>query len=296
MEPLLTWQTNGGFDWEGKDPEQAVDFPNNAVSVDYGKTIGWKIIQGRDFSRDFASDSSAFILNEAAVKFIGFKGDPIGQTIHWNNRPFTVIGVVKDLLVQSPYQPVRAAMWHLSGGMENVFLLRINPKSSVKDALSKIETVFKRVNPAVPFEATFVDEEYARKFGNEKRIGELATLFAILAVFISCLGLFGLASFVAEQRTKEIGIRKVLGASITNLWRMLSQDFVVLVMISSVLAIPLAYYFISEWLKQFEYRTNVSWWVFILSIAGAITITLLTVSYQAIKASLMNPVNSLRTE
>jgi putative ABC transport system permease protein len=290
------WNTNGGFDWEGKDPEQAVDFPNNAVSVDYGKTIGWKIIQGRDFSRDFASDSSAFILNEAAVKFIGFKGDPIGQTIHWNNRPFTVIGVVKDLLVQSPYQPVRAAMWHLSGGMENVFLLRINPKSSVKDALSKIETVFKRVNPAVPFEATFVDEEYARKFGNEKRIGELATLFAILAVFISCLGLFGLASFVAEQRTKEIGIRKVLGASITNLWRMLSQDFVVLVMISSVLAIPLAYYFISEWLKQFEYRTNVSWWVFILSIAGAITITLLTVSYQAIKASLMNPVNSLRTE
>ncbi len=290
------WNTNGGFDWEGKDPEQAVDFPNNAVSVDYGKTIGWKIVQGRDFSRDFASDSSAFILNEAAVKFIGFKGDPVGQTIHWNNRPFTVIGIVKDLLVQSPYQPVRAAMWHLTGGMESVFLLRINPKSGVKDAMSKIETVFKRVNPASPFDATFVDEEYARKFGNEKRIGELATLFAILAVFISCLGLFGLASFVAEQRTKEIGIRKVLGASITNLWRMLSQDFVVLVMISSVLAIPLAYYFINEWLKQFEYRTNVSWWVFMISIAGAITITLLTVSYQAIKASLMNPVNSLRTE
>lgn len=290
------WNSNGGFDWEGKDPEQGVDFPNNAVSVDYGKTIGWKVIQGRDFSREFASDSNAFILNEAAVKFIGFKNNPVGQVIHWNEQPFTVIGVVKDLLVQSPYQPVRASMWHLADGMENVFLLKINPKSSVKDALSKIETVFKRVNPASPFDATFVDEEYARKFGDEKRIGELATLFAILAVFISCLGLFGLASFVAEQRTKEIGIRKVLGASITNLWRMLSQDFVVLVVISSFLAVPLAYYFIGEWLEQFEYRTSISWWVFAISIVGAITITLLTVSYQAIKASLMNPVNSLRTE
>jgi ABC-type antimicrobial peptide transport system permease subunit len=290
------WNSNGGFDWEGKDPEQGVDFPNNAVTVDYGKTIGWEIIQGRDFSRDFASDSNAFILNEAAVKFIGFKSDPVGQIIHWNDKPFTVIGVVKDLLVQSPYQPVRASMWHLTREQENVFLLKINPKASAKSALSKIEEVFKRINPASPFDATFVDEEYARKFGDERRIGELATFFAILAVFISCLGLFGLASFVAEQRTKEIGIRKVLGASVTNLWRMLSQDFVVLVIISSLLAVPLAYYFISDWLKQFEYRTDVSWWVFLISVFGAVAITLLTVSYQAIKASLMNPVRSLRTE
>ena len=290
------WNTNGGFNWEGKDPNQAVDFPNNSVSVDYGKTIGWKIIEGRDFSREFASDSNAFILNEAAVKFIGFKTNPVGQVIHWNEQPFTVIGVVKDLLVQSPYQPVRASMWHLSDERQNVFLLKVNPKSSVKDAISKIEEVFKRINPASPFDASFVDEEYARKFGNEKRIGELATFFAILAVFISCLGLFGLASFVAEQRTKEIGIRKVLGASVSNLWRMLSQDFVLLVIISSFLAVPLAYYFISDWLKQFDYRTELSWWVFIISVLGAIIITLLTVSYQAIKASLMNPVNSLRTE
>ena len=290
------WNTNGGFNWEGKDPNQAVDFPNNSVSVDYGKTIGWKVIEGRDFSRDFASDSNAFILNEAAVKFIGFKTNPVGQVIHWNEQPFTVIGVVKDLLVQSPYQPVRASMWHLSDERQNVFLLKVNPKSSVKDAISKIEQVFKRTNPASPFDASFVDEEYARKFGNEKRIGELATFFAILAVFISCLGLFGLASFVAEQRTKEIGIRKVLGASVSNLWRMLSQDFVLLVIISSFLAVPLAYYFINDWLKQFEYRTELSWWIFIISVLGAIIITLLTVSYQAIKASLMNPVNSLRTE
>jgi ABC-type antimicrobial peptide transport system permease subunit len=290
------YNTNGGFNWEGKDPNQAVDFPNNAVSVDYGKTIGWELVEGRDFSRDFASDSNAFVINEAAVKFIGFKGNPVGQVIHWDETPFTVIGVVKDLLVQSPYQPVRASLWHLGDGMQNVFLLRVNPRSSVKDAVGKIEEVFKRINPASPFDASFVDEEYARKFSNEKRIGELATFFAILAVFISCLGLFGLASFVAEQRTKEIGIRKVLGASVSNLWRMLSQDFVVLVIISSFLAVPFAYYFISDWLKQFEYRTDLSWWVFIISVLGAIIITLLTVSYQAIKASLMNPVKSLRTE
>jgi len=188
-------------------------------------------------------------------------------------------------------------MWHLSRDeQQNVFLLKINPKATAKNALSKIEEVFKRINPAVPVNATFVDEEYARKFGDEKRIGELATFFAILAVFISCLGLFGLASFVAEQRTKEIGIRKVMGASVANLWKMLSQDFVVLVLISSFLAVPLSYYFISDWLKQFEYRTEISWWVFIISVFGTVMITLLTVSYQAIKASLMNPVKSLRTE
>ncbi len=289
------WNSNGGFDWEGKDPNQGVDFPNNAVTVHYGKTIGWKVVEGRDFSEEFASDSSAFIMNEAAVKFIGLK-DPVGKVIHWNDKPYTIVGVVKDLLVQSPYQPVRAAFWHLSGGKENVFLLKVNPKSNIKDALTKIEAVFKRVNPASPFEATFVDEEYAQKFGDEKRIGELATFFAVLAVLISCLGLFGLASFVAEQRTKEIGIRKVLGASVANLWRMLSQDFVVLVIISSFLSVPLAYYFISDWLKQFEYRTEVSWWIFMISVFGAVIITLLTVSYQAIKASLMNPVKSLRTE
>ena len=207
-----------------------------------------------------------------------------------------MIGIVKDLLVQSPYQPVRASLWHLTKQMQNVFILKMNPKSAAKDAMAKIEEVFKRINPASPFEATFVDEEYAQKFGDEKRIGELATFFAILAVFISSLGLFGLASFVAEQRTKEIGIRKVLGASVVNLWRMLSQDFVVLVIISSVLAVPIAYYFVNDWLNQFDYRTNVSWWVFVISLCGAVVITLLTVSFQAIKASVMNPVKSLRTE
>jgi len=289
------WNTNGGFNWEGKDPNQAVDFPNNSVSHDYGKVIGWEIKEGRDFSRDFASDTAAFILNESAVNFIGLK-DPVGKVIHWDDHPFTVVGVVKDILVQSPYKPVRPAMFHYSKDALNVYLIKLNPQMNVKDAISKIETVFKRTNPGSPFVAQFVDEEYARKFGNERRIGELCTFFAILAVLISCLGLFGLASFVAEQRTKEIGIRKVLGASIPNLWRMLSQDFVVLVLIASAIAIPVAYYLVRNWLEQFDYRTELSSWVFIVTVLGAVFITLATVSYQAIRASLMNPVNSLRSE
>ncbi|HYF69204.1 MAG TPA: FtsX-like permease family protein, partial [Ohtaekwangia sp.] len=289
------WNTNGGFDWEGKDPDQAVDFPNNAVSYEYGKAIGWQITEGRDFSRDFVSDSAAFILNESAVAFIGLK-DPVGKVIRWNDEAYTVIGVVKDLLVQSPYAPVRPSMFHLSREAENLFLVKINPKMNARDALSKIEAVFKRVNPESPFSSTFVDEDYARKFGNEKRIGTLSLFFAVLAVFISCLGLFALASFVAEQRTKEIGIRKVLGASVPNLWRMLSQDFIVLVLISSLLAVPIAWYLITGWLSDYEYRTEVPWWIFVVAVAGAMAITLLTVSFQAIKASLMNPVKSLRTE
>lgn len=289
------WNTNGGFDWEGKDPEQAVDFPNNAVSYDYGKTINWEIKEGRDFSRDFISDSATFILNESAVKFIGLK-DPIGKTIRWENEPYTVIGVVKDILVQSPYAPIRPAMWHLSDEQENVVLIKLNPKLGVQDAIAKVETVFKKVNPAAPFSPNFVDEQYAQKFGNERRLGTLSTFFAILAIFISCLGLFALASFVAEQRTKEIGIRKVMGASVSNLWRMLSQDFVLLVLISSFLAVPIAYYLISSWLSEYEYHTEASWWIFALAVLGGLIITLLTVSYQAIKASLMNPVKSLRNE
>jgi putative ABC transport system permease protein len=289
------WNTNGGFDWEGKDPNQAVDFPNNAVSHDYGKTIGWKLLEGRDFSRDFASDSNTFILNESAVKFIGLK-EPVGKTIRWENVPYTVIGVVKDILVQSPYAPVRPAMWHLEGEQGNLFILKLNPSGSVKESLSKIETVFKRLNPGVPFSPSFVDEEYARKFGDENRLGTLSSFFAVLAVFISCLGLFALASFVAEQRTKEIGIRKVMGASVSNLWRMLSQDFVILVLISCALAVPIAWYLVNDWLSDYEYRTNISWWVFGVSVGGAVIITLLTVSYQALRASLMNPVNSLRNE
>lgn len=289
------WNTNGGFDWEGKDPNLAVDFPNNGVTYEYGKTIGWEISQGRDFSRDFATDSSAFILNESAVSFIGLT-DPLGKVLTWNGEDYTVIGVVKDILVQSPYAPVRPAMWHLADDPENVFIIKLNPNRNAKESMAKVEEVFKKFDTTSPFSATFVDEDFANKFGNEKRIGTLAAFFAVLAVFISCLGLFGLASFVAEQRTKEIGIRKVMGASVQNLWQLLSKDFVILVIISSAVAIVFSYFFFTNWLESYEYRTAVSWWVFAAASAGALVITLITVSFQAIKAATSNPINSLRSE
>ena len=175
-------------------------------------------------------------------------------------------------------------------------LLKLNPTRSAAESLAKIESVFQTYNPAIPFEAEFVDEEFAKKFGNEKKIGELAAFFTFLAIFISCLGLFGLASFVAEQRTKEIGIRKVLGASVTRLWKMLSKDFVFLVVISCIIAVPVAYYLMDGWLQKFDYHTTISWWIFGLACLGALVITLITVSYQAIKAALSNPVKSLKTE
>lgn len=164
------------------------------------------------------------------------------------------------------------------------------------ESLEKIKTVFTRYSPSSPFSYEFVDAEYARKFEGEERIGKLASAFAGLAIFISCLGIFGLASFVAEQRTKEIGVRKVMGASVTNLWAMLSKDFVVLVSISLLVAMPLSWYFMSAWLQKYQYRSDMAWWIFAAAGVGALLITLLTVSYQSIKAAMANPVKSLRSE
>ncbi|HTJ51311.1 MAG TPA: ABC transporter permease [Cyclobacteriaceae bacterium] len=289
------WNTNGGFEWKGKDPDLAVDFPNNGITHEYGKTVGWQFKEGRDFSRDYATDSSAFVINEAAAKFLGFK-NTIDETLIWNGKPYTIIGVIKDMVVESPYEPVRASLFHISKDEGNVTIIKLSPTMSAKDAISKVESIFKKYNPESPFEYHFVDEDYARKFGNEERIGKLATFFAALAVFISCLGIFGLASFTAEQRTKEIGIRKVLGASVTNLWQMLSKDFVVLVIVSCLISIPISYYFLSQWLLKYDYRTDIAWWIFAAAAFGALFITLATVSYQSIKAAIANPVKSLRTE
>ncbi len=289
------WSNNIGFSWQGKDPNSLPLFGTVAVTQDFGKTLNWQIREGRDFSRDFVTDSSAMILNESAVKLTGLK-NIVGQIIKWDTTHFRVVGVIKDMIMESPYEPVKPTIFIMSPGWASVITIRIKPAASMHAALDKIETIFKRYNPAAPFEYKFTDQEYASKFSDEKRIGDLATFFAILAVFISCLGLFGLASFVAEQRTKEIGVRKVLGASVFNLWQMLSKDFVNLVIISCCIAIPIAWYFLHQWLQKYTYRTDISGWIFVIAAMGAMMITLLTVSYQAIRAALMNPTNSLRTE
>jgi ABC-type antimicrobial peptide transport system permease subunit len=199
--------------------------------------------------------------------------------------------------MESPFDPVRHIVYKVNYEEANSWVnIRINPQLSAGAALKKMEAVFRKVVPATPFEYQFADTEYGLKFAAEERIGKLASVFATLAVLISCLGLFGLASFVAEQRTKEIGVRKVLGATVYNLWKLLSKDFVLLVIIACLIAVPLAWYFLNGWLQKYEYRTSISWWVFAAAIGGALVITLLTVSFQAIKAALANPVKSLRTE
>lgn len=289
------WSSTSGISWKDKDPNLAVDFLAERVSFDYGKTIGWKLVAGRDFSKDFASDSTGLILNEAAVKFMGLK-NPVGETIRWFGSPLKVVGVSKDMVMQSPYEPVRPTLFTLSADRPSFIIAKLNPAQSPHKAMAAIETVFKKFNPNQPFEYRFADEAYAEKFGNEERIGRLAGFFALLAIFISCLGLFGMASFIAEQRTKEIGVRKVLGASVFSVWKLLSKDFVLLVIISLFIAIPVAYLFMHNWLQNYQYRTGMSWWIFAAAGIGALLITLITVSFQAIKAAIANPVKSLRSE
>jgi putative ABC transport system permease protein len=289
------WSTNGGFMWKGKDPNQGVDFPNTGITFGYGKTVGWQFTAGRDFSKSFATDTSAFVLNESAVKFIGFK-NPVGETITWDDHPFKVIGVIKDMIIESPYQPVRPQIFHIDTDPQSYVLLKLNPSAGAAVSVDKIKKTFAAYSPAEPFNFQFADEEYAKKFGNEERIGKLAGFFAVLAIFISCLGLFGMASFMAEQRIKEIGVRKVLGASVMNLWGLLSKDFLGLVMVSLVVAVPLSFYFMGSWLSHYPYHSELSWWIIVAASVGALFITLLTVSYQALKAAMTNPVNSLKTE
>jgi putative ABC transport system permease protein len=298
------WNNVGGFTWVGKDPELESSFAVTTVTHDFGKTVGWQFIAGRDFSKSFATDSLGLILNETAAKYISPKNvatsDLIGKYVKSEDgkTSWQILGIIKDMIMNSPYEPVEKSFYYLDYNYSAASLIdiKIKPTVSANQALSKIENVIKKVVPSALFSSEFVDVIYAYKFSQEQRIGKLATFFAILAIFISCLGLFGLASFVAEQRTKEIGIRKVLGATVMNLWTLLSKDFVFLVIISVFIATPIAYFFMNDWLQKYDYRTNISWWVFAISGLGVMVITLLTVSFQAIKAAWANPVKSLRTE
>jgi len=285
--------SSGGLFWKGKDPNMRDEFTAVGVSADYGRTVGWQFVDGRDFVHQSLADSNALIINEAAAKYMGLQ-HPLGEQVVWD-KTYTIIGVVRDVVMGSPYEPVKQAVYHVSpwGGFLN---FRINPGVSVGEAISKIEAVCKKYSPAAPFDYKFADEEYGRKFSEEQRIGDLATVLAILAILISCIGLFGLASFIAEQRTREIGIRKVLGASVFSLWRLLSKEFLLLVLLSLLIAMPAAWYFMHAWLENYQYRVELTWWIFAGTGVAAIGIALMTVSFQSIKAALLNPVTSLRTE
>ncbi|MBA4850637.1 ABC transporter permease [Emticicia sp. BO119] len=291
------WSSANNLEWRGKDPNVQAMFGTICIEPDYGTVVTWEMKEGRNFSEKFSTDSSAFIFNESAIKQMGLK-NPIGEIVRWHDKNWKIIGITKDIVMRSPFEPIEPTVFMIDDRQRpfNIVDIKINPAISSREALDIIEPVYKKYAPNSSFNYKFASQEYENKFRAEERIGTLATFFAILAIFISCLGLFGLASFVAEQRTKEIGIRKVLGASVASLWRMLSKDFVVLVMISCLIATPIAYYFMSSWLEKYTYRTEISWWIFVIVGMGAMVICLLTISYQAIKAALMNPVKTLKNE
>jgi len=290
------WNNSSAFDWRGRDPKLESDFGIVGVSPEFGKTVGWEIIEGRDFSRTFPTDSTALILNSAAAKYMHLR-HPVGETISWNGKPFKIIGVAKDMVMKSPYDPARRSVFFENESASSNFLLvRIDPGSGLNPALQKIGSVYNAFSPSSPFDFRFVDQEFAEKFSGEERIGKLASFFTILAIFISCIGLLGMASFMAEQRVKEVAVRKVLGASVFIIWRLLSREFVVLVSIALVFASLLAYYVMHNWLNNYQYRSTIPFWVFAVTAIGVILLTLLTVSYQSIKAALTDPVKNLRSE
>ncbi|HEX9504046.1 MAG TPA: ABC transporter permease [Patescibacteria group bacterium] len=292
----IYWHT-GIEKWPGQGAgELGINVGGVTITDNYFRTVGMKLLQGRDFSSDWSADTSNVIINEAAVKRMALR-EPIGQTITYDgiNGPARIIGVVQDALMESPFTPVEPTVFnHGRGG--NFVIYRLSASVNPHDAIEKITKIFDRYNPAYPYTYGFVDEEYDKKFNLETIVGQLAGIFAGLAIFISCLGLFGLAAFVAEQRTKEISIRKVLGASVIQLWMMLSGDFILLVLISCLIASPVALYFLQHWLEKYDYRVSIGPGVFVLSAIIAIIITLLTISFQAIKTALMNPIKSLRAE
>ena len=297
LSPLTQlWSAGHSLSWAGKDPNSSIDFDRSTTDGNLVKTAGLTLLQGRDIDiKNFPTDSTACIINESAAKAIGFK-NPLGQTIFDDPDTWHIVGVIKDFVLESPYQPTKPIIFKGPKYSTNTINIKLNAAHSVKQNLASAESIFKKYNPAYPFEYYFLDEEYAKKFNDEKLTGTLAALFAALTIFISCLGLFGLAAFMAENRIKEIGVRKVLGASVINITALLSIDFVKLVVLAVIVASPVAWWASSKWLQGYKYRINISAWIFISAGLLAIMIALLTVSYQSIRAALMNPVKSLRSE
>ena len=289
------WGTDKELSWSGKDPRLHVDFPNTGVSSEYGRTVGWKFREGRDFLPDAMGDSNAFVINEAAAKYMGLE-KAVGEIVRWKGKPYSIIGVINDMVVESPYEPVRPSIYCLARRNDNFAIIRLPYAADIKHALSTIERVYKKYSAATPFSFSFVSEQYQQKFLSEQIAGELARLFSILGIFISCIGLLGMAAHTTMRRQKEISIRKILGASAGSIWKLLSHEFVMLICISLVVSLPVANYMMNIWLENYTYRTDIPWWIFAVVPFGAILISLLTISVQTVKAALQNPVKNLRTE
>ena len=290
------WDNSSKIDWVGKKPGLLVNFNVLCADEDLVPTFGLQITAGRDFDlKTFPTDSMSCLLNESAAKIMGF-ADPIGQMIISDDQKWKVVGVVKDFILGSPYTPTEPLVIFGAKSWFNVVHIKFSNKQRIAESISQTEALVKKYNPAYHFEFSFVDEAYEWKFSDEKRVGKLVELFTVLTIFISCLGLFGLVTFTAEQRTKEIGIRKVLGASVSNIVGLLSRDFLRLVLIANLIAWPLAGWVMHQWLQGYAYRISLSWGIFALAGAGALLIALFTISFQAIRSAVANPVKSLRSE
>jgi predicted permease len=293
------WSDGQGFHWPGSTTQdEQIDFRTFGTRSDFVKTMGITLLQGRDIDIDsYSSDSTAVLLNESAVRAMRLK-DPIGQSVSRGDEHSHIVGVIKDFILESPFTSEIVPMI-ISGPRYDWFQVihfKLNPAHSTAADLALAETIFHKYNPAYPFEYHFVDESYAQKFKAEQQTTRLSALFAALTIFISCLGLFALAAYMAENRIREIGVRKVLGASVTSITTLLTREFIYLVLIAFLIAAPVAWSIMSKWLLNYGYRIAITWDIFALTGATALFIALATVSYQAINAALANPVKSLRTE
>jgi putative ABC transport system permease protein len=288
----IYWHTDIDH-WPGKHENETVEMGVIGISEDYFKTLGITLKEGRNFAND--NDTTSVIFNETAIKTLRIK-DPVNQLITWNDKQLRIIAVAKDALMLSPFAPADPTIFFTYPEPQGNLIYRLSPNIKTQEAITQLSAIFNKYNPAFPFDYEFADAAYAEKFRLELLIGKLAGIFASLAIFVSCLGLFGLAAYMAEQRSKEIGIRKVLGATVSQMWLLLSKDFMVLVIISCVIASPIALYFLKDWLQKYDYRTNIGPGVFIISAIMAMVITIITISFQAIKAAVANPVKGLRTE
>lgn len=290
------WSNSWGFQWQGKPDGNKTVIDRFCADDAIAKTAGFELLEGRDIDlKNYPTDSTAALINESALKLMQFK-EPIGQIIKDNGIDWHVVGVIKDFVIRSPYETINPMVIEGAKGWFNAVHVRFNNTATTVSNLASAEAILKKYNPEYPAEYHFVDTEYAKKFNDEQKIEKLASLFAVLTIIISCLGLFGLASYMAESRIKEIGVRKILGASVTSIASLLSREFLKLVLISFIIAAPLSWYLMDQWLADYSYRTPLSWWIFAMAGLLAVSIALVTVSFQAIKAAVANPVKSLRTE
>ena len=292
--PVNIQSTSGDLKWPGKDPNLQSMVSIMAVGGDFIKTMNIKLLSGRDFRMDSPSDSSRYLINEAAAKMMGMK-DPVGKEVEFWSGKGQIVGLMKDFHLNSMHQAISPLILVFNASNTSYLLVKTRP-GQTQQAIADLEQIAKEFNPNYPFNYHFLDEEYENMYRSEQQVNTLVNYFGILAILISCLGLFALAAFTAEQRTKEIGVRKVLGASISNIVGLLSTDFLKLVLIALVLASPLAWWALSEWLGTFAYQTELAWWIFGLAGVMAVGIAFLTVSYQSIKAAMVNPVTSLKSE